>query len=110
MKQKAVTNYIITILQSTSTHVIPTYTTKHSFQLLNYNITMCQHGPRVPKTYTAFLLPMCQFSHINPAIVRPLPTPAPSPTKNPALTPLGRCWRCLCQGEKSFNKKADIEP
>lgn len=58
------------------------------------------------QTYTAFLLPWCQFSQINPAIVRPLPTPAPSPTKNPALTPLGRCWRCLCQGNQhTFNKK-----
>jgi len=38
-----------------------------------------------PKTYNAFLLAWCQLSHIKPAIVLPLPTPAPSPIKNPAL-------------------------
>lgn len=52
------------------------------------------------KTYNAFLLPWYQFSQINPAIVRPLPTPAPSPIKNPALAALGSRWRCLCHGNK----------
>ena len=51
-------------------------------------------------TYNAFFLPLCQFSQISPAIVRPLPTPAPSPIKNPALVPFGRCCRCLCHGNQ----------
>lgn len=56
----------------------------------------CTQTLHLPKSYNAFLLPWCQFSQINPAIVRPLPTPAPSPMKNPALLPFWRCWRCLC--------------
>lgn len=47
-------------------------------------------------SYKALCLPCCQFSQINPATVRPLPTPAPSPMKKPALAPVGRWWRCLC--------------
>ena len=41
-------------------------------------------------SYKALCLPCCQFSQINPAMVRPLPTPAPSPMKKPALAPVGR--------------------
>lgn len=37
------------------------------------------------ETHTCFLRPLFQFSHISPAIVLPLPTPAPSPMKKPAL-------------------------
>ena len=54
------------------------------------------------KSYTALCLPCCQFSQINPAIVRPLPTPAPSPMKKPALWPVGRWWRCLCHTTKQI--------
>jgi hypothetical protein len=35
------------------------------------------------ENHMAFLRPRCQFSRMSPAIVRPFPTPAPSPTKKP---------------------------
>ena len=37
------------------------------------------------ETQMALVLPFRKFSKMTPATVRPLPTPAPSPTRNPAL-------------------------
>ncbi len=48
-------------------------------------------------THNDLTLPSCQFSQIKPAMVRPLPTPAPSPKKKPALVWSERSCICLCR-------------